>query len=103
MKNIAVLLGDGCGPEIIQQAIRVLDKVSSVYNLNFKYNYASIGGRSYDETGLPLTEKTIQTCLSSDAVLLGAVGDWKYDTLPPEVRPERALLGIRKELNLFAN
>ncbi|MBQ8847367.1 MAG: 3-isopropylmalate dehydrogenase [Candidatus Gastranaerophilales bacterium] len=103
MKNIAVLLGDGCGPEIIQQAIRVLDKVSSVYNLNFKYNYASIGGRSYDETGLPLTEKTIQTCLSSDAVLLGAVGDWKYDSLSPELRPEKALLGIRKKLNLFAN
>ena len=103
MYNIAVLLGDGVAGEILDSAIRVLDKVSSVYNLDFKYNYASIGGRAYDETGTPLPEKTLETCLKSDAVLLGAVGDWKYDTLAPELRPERALLGIRKKLNLFAN
>lgn len=103
MKNIAVLLGDGVGGEIIASAIKVLDKVSSKYNLEFQYNYAPIGGRAYDETGFPLPDKTIQTCLKSDAVLLGAVGDWKYDSLAPELRPERALLGIRKKLNLFAN
>lgn len=103
MKNIAVLLGDGVGGEIIASAIKVLDKVSSKYNLEFQYNYALIGGRAYDETGFPLPDKTIQTCLKSDAVLLGAVGDWKYDSLAPELRPERALLGIRKKLNLFAN
>ncbi|MBR1617684.1 3-isopropylmalate dehydrogenase, partial [bacterium] len=71
--------------------------------LDFNYNYAPIGGRAYDETGLPLPDKTIETCLKSDAVLLGAVGDWKYDTLAPELRPERALLGIRKKLKLYAN
>lgn len=103
MKNIAVLVGDGVASEILDSAIKVLDKVSEVYKLNFKYNYASIGGRAYDEVGMPLPSKTIETCLVSDAVLLGAVGDWKYDNLAPELRPERALLGIRKKLNLFAN
>ena len=103
MKNIAILLGDGVSNEIISSAVAVLDKIQKVYKLEFNYNYASIGGRAYDEVGLPLPEKTIQTCLDSDAVLLGAVGDWKYDKLPPELRPERALLGIRKKLNLFAN
>lgn len=103
MKNIAVLLGDGVGVEIVEAAIRVLDKISGVYNLKFNYNYAPIGGRAYDKTGVPLPDETIKTCLNSDAVLLGAVGDWKYDTLEPSLRPERALLGIRKELNLFAN
>ena len=103
MYNIAVLMGDGVASEILDSAVCVLDKVSSVYDLKFNYNYAPIGGRAYDETGTPLPDKTIEACLKSDAVLLGAVGDWKYDTLPPELRPERALLGIRKRLNLFAN
>ena len=103
MKNIAVLLGDGVAGEIISSALKVLDRVSEKYNLEFKYNYAPIGGRAYDEAGVPLPEKTIETCLKSDAVLLGAVGDWKYDSLAPELRPEKALLGIRKKLNLFAN
>ena len=103
MKNIAVLVGDGVASEILDSAISVLDKVSQVYKINFNYNYASIGGRAYDETGFPLPEKTIETCMKSDAVLLGAVGDWKYDSLAPELRPEKALLGIRKKLNLFAN
>ncbi len=103
MKKIAVLLGDGCGVEIVESAIRVLDKVSNVYNLNLEYDYAPIGGRAYKEAGVPLPDKTVETCLKSDAVLLGAVGDWQYDSLAPELRPERALLGIRKKLNLFAN
>ena len=103
MKNIAILLGDGVGVEIIQSGIKVLDKIKQVYNLEFNYNHASIGGRAYEETGFPLPNKTVDICLSSDAVLLGAVGDWKYDNLAPELRPEQALLGIRKKLNLFAN
>ena len=103
MKNIAVLMGDGVAGEILNSAIEVLNKVSQVYNLKFEYNYQPIGGRAYDETGFPLPEKTIEACLKSDAVLLGAVGDWKYDNLKPELRPEKALLGIRKKLNLFAN
>jgi len=103
MKNIAILNGDGVAGEILDSAIRVLDKVKDVYKLDYNYTYAPIGGRAYEETGLPLPEKTIDICLKSDAVLLGAVGDWKYDKLPVELRPERALLGIRKKLNLFAN
>lgn len=103
MKNIAILLGDGVSAEILDCATKVLDKVSDCYDLKFDYNYAPIGGRAYEETGVVLPEKTIETCLKSDAVLLGAVGDWKYDKLPVEFRPEKALLGIRKKLNLFAN
>ena len=103
MKNIAFLMGDGVSDEIIASAIKVLDKVSNVYKLNLNYKYLPIGGRAYDETGSPLPNKTIDGALSSDAVLLGAGGDWKYDKLPPEFRPEKALLGIRKKLNLFAN
>ena len=102
-KNIAVLQGDGVGVEIVESAVKVLDKVSKTYNLEFEYSYASIGGRAYDEFKVPLPDSTIDTCQKSDAVLLGAVGNWKYDKLPPELRPERALLGIRKKLNLFAN
>ena len=103
MKNIAVLMGDGVSNEILDSALKVLEKVAEVYKLKFNYNYAPIGGRAYDELGVPLPDKTIETCLKSDAVLLGAVGDWKYDNLAPDLRPERALLGIRKKLNLFAN
>ena len=103
MKNIAVLMGDGVSGEILSSAIKVLDKISLLYNMSFKYDYVPIGGRAYDETGLPLPNKTVEVCLKSDAVLLGAVGDWKYDNLAPELRPEKALLGIRKKLNLFAN
>lgn len=103
MKNIAVLMGDGVASEILDSAVKVLNKISDVYKIDFNFEYFSIGGRAYDETGLPLPDKTVEGCLKSDAVLLGAVGDWKYDTLAPELRPERALLGIRKKLNLFAN
>lgn len=103
MKNIAVLLGDGVGVEIVESAVEVLKKIDSIYKFDFKYSYAPIGGRAYEESGLPLPNSTVETCLKSDAVLLGAVGNWKYDTLAPELRPERALLGIRKKLNLFAN
>ena len=102
-KNIAILLGDGVGVEIVESAIKVLNKVSKFFDVDFKYDYAPIGGRAYDEFGVPLPDSTVDICLKSDAVLLGAVGNWKYDKLPPELRPEKALLGIRKKLNLFAN
>ena len=95
MKNIAILLGDGVSTEILSSAVSVLDKVNEVYKLNLNYTYAPIGGRAYEETGTPLPDKTVDICLKSDAVLLGSVGDWKYDKLPPELRPEKALLGIR--------
>lgn len=98
MKKICVLKGDGIGPEIVEQALKVLKKVGE-----FEFVEELIGGCAIDEYGVPLPEKTLNTAKSSDAVLLGAVGDWKYDKLEPSIRPERALLGIRKELGLFAN
>ena len=105
MKNykITVLGGDGIGPDVTAEAVKVLDAVGKKFDLSFEYQYALIGGCAYEKYGKPLPEETLETAKNSDAVLLGAVGDWKYDTLPPEVRPEKALLGIRKGLNLFAN
>ncbi|MDC0422755.1 3-isopropylmalate dehydrogenase [Methylophilaceae bacterium] len=97
--KIAVLPGDGIGPEIIKQAVKVLD----TFGLTGSIEYASIGGSGYDECKDPLPEKTLNLALNADAVLLGAVGDWKYDKLPRDMRPERGLLRIRKALNLFAN
>lgn len=101
--KIALLGGDGIGPEVLEQGVKVLDAIAKKFGIKFEYKEALIGGCAYDETNTPLPQTTIDIAKSSDAVLLGAVGDWKYDTLPPEVRPEKALLGIRKELNLFAN
>ena len=103
--KIAVLSGDGVGPEIIQEGVKVLKAVQEKYQgeINFEYEHALIGGCAYDEYKTPLPDSTIELTKKSDAVFLGAVGDWKYDTLPPQVRPEKALLGIRKALNLFAN
>lgn len=103
--KIAVLPGDGVGPEIIQEGVKVLKAVQEKYQgeINFEFEHALIGGCAYDEYKTPLPDSTIELAKKSDAVFLGAVGDWKYDTLPPQVRPEKALLGIRKALNLFAN
>ncbi|MBE7705677.1 MAG: 3-isopropylmalate dehydrogenase [Cyanobacteria bacterium SIG30] len=101
--KIAVLSGDGTGPEVIAEALKVLKAVERKYDIEFEFNEALIGGCAYDKFGTPLPDSTLELAKNSDAVMLGAVGDWKYDTLPPEVRPERALLGIRKGLNLFAN
>lgn len=101
--NIAVLGGDGIGPDVINEGIKVLDAVGEKFGLKFNYEKALIGGCAYDKTGVPLPEETVALAKSADSVFLGAVGDWKYDTLPPEVRPEKALLGIRKALGLFAN
>ena len=103
MNKIAVLAGDGIGPEIVAQAINVIKTAGEIFSVKFEFQEALIGGCAYEKYLKPLPNETIEIAKNSDAVLLGAVGDWKYDTLPPEVRPERALLGIRKELNLFAN
>ena len=101
--NIALLAGDGTGKEVTDEAVKVLKAIESKYSVGFNFEPALIGGCAYDVYKKPLPDETLNLAKKSDAVLLGAVGDWKYDTLPPEVRPERALLGIRKELNLFAN
>ena len=100
--KIAVLPGDGIGPEIVEQALRVIDRLRSS-GIDLEVEKASIGGAGYDEHGDPLPETTLQLAKSADAVLLGAVGGPKYDQLPRQVRPEQGLLRIRKELGLFAN
>jgi len=97
--KIAVLPGDGIGPEIVAQAVQVLNGL----NLGLEMTEAPIGGAGYEAAGDPLPEATLQLAKEADAVLLGAVGDWKYDKLERHLRPERGLLRIRKELNLFAN
>ncbi len=97
--KIAVLPGDGIGPEIVAQAVKVIKAM----NIGAQMQEAPIGGAGYEAAGDPLPEATLKLAKESDAVLLGAVGDWKYDTLPRDKRPERGLLRIRKELNLFAN
>lgn len=102
-KQIAVLPGDGIGPEITAEAIKVLDCVAKKYNHDFVYSYVEIGGCSIDRYGVPITEENMQVCKTSDSVLLGAVGGPKWDTCPPAIRPEKALLAVRKELGLFAN
>jgi 3-isopropylmalate dehydrogenase len=101
--NICVLPGDGIGPEIVNQALRVLKRVGERFGRTFETVDALIGGAAIDETGVPLPEETIRTCLDSDAVLLGAVGGPKWDEIDPAVRPEKGLLGIRKALGLFSN
>ena len=101
--NICLLGGDGIGPEVIDEAVKVMNAVGKKYDMKFNFTKALIGGCAYEKYGVPLPDETLEIAKKSDAVLLGAVGDWKYDTLPPSVRPEKALLGIRKGLNLFAN
>jgi 3-isopropylmalate dehydrogenase len=103
-KKIAVLPGDGIGPEVIEQAVNVLKAVSEIYNTEFELNYGLIGAAAIDATGNPLPDETIQLCRESDAVLLGAVGHPRFDKDPSaKVRPEQGLLKIRKELGLYAN
>lgn len=101
--NIAVIKGDGIGPDVVEQAMLALDRVGEVYGHSFKYTEVLAGGCAIDEYGIPLPQHTIDVCKASDAVLLGAVGGPKWDEQPSNNRPERALLGLRKELGLFAN
>ena len=101
--NIAVIPGDGIGPEVINEAIKVLDAAGKKYGHEFNYTKLPAGGAAIDATGECLPQETVDTAKKSDAVLLGAVGGPKWDSLPGDKRPERALLGIRKELGLFAN
>lgn len=101
-KHIAILNGDGIGPEIVSQAVKVLDKLIK-NGLNATYEYAKLGGEAYDAYGSPYPSETQQIVRKADAVLLGAVGSPQYDNLERALRPERGLLAIRKDLNLFAN
>ncbi|MBL9131971.1 MAG: 3-isopropylmalate dehydrogenase, partial [Verrucomicrobiaceae bacterium] len=102
--NLAVLPGDGIGPEVMAEALRVLDTVASRSGLTFNYHHELVGGAAIDAVGKALPEKTIKTCEASDAILFGSVGGPKWEKLPPNEQPERgALLPIRKHFGLFAN
>jgi 3-isopropylmalate dehydrogenase len=101
--KIALIKGDGIGPEVINQAIKVLDAVAVRFKCSFEYQEVLMGGRAIDETGVPLPPETVDICKRSDAVLLGAVGGAKWDGLAGNLRPEAGLLGIRKALDVFAN
>ena len=103
VKNITVLKGDGIGPEIVNEAIKVLDKIGEKYSHSFKYTEVDIGGCSIDKHGVPITKEGMELCKSADSVLLGAVGGPKWDSVDPSIRPEKALLAVRSELGLFAN
>ncbi len=106
-KNIAVIKGDGIGPEIVTEAMKVLDKVAEKFGHKFNYEQLLMGGCSIDANGVPLTEETIERCKAADAVLMGSIGGntttSPWYKLPADKRPEAGLLGLRKALGLFAN
>ena len=102
-KHIAVIAGDGIGPDIISEAVQTLEKVTSLYGHEFEFEYLLAGGASIDEYGVPLTEETLERARSADSVLLGAVGGPKWDKMEGKLRPEKALLGLRSGLGLFCN
>jgi 3-isopropylmalate dehydrogenase len=102
-KKIVVLPGDGIGPEVMEGALAVLKKCGAIHALDFEFEEFKVGGAAIDEFGQPLPDFVVESCLRADAVMLGAVGDPRHDDNPPHLRPERALLGLRKALGLFAN
>ena len=102
-KNIVVIKGDGVGPEIVDKAIDVLNKIAEKYSHKFNLEYVDMGGCSIDKYGVPLTDENLEKCIKSDSVLLGSVGGPKWDKVAPENRPERGLLKLRKEMKLYAN
>lgn len=101
--EIAVLKGDGIGPEIVNEAMKVLEKAGEKFGFAITWNQALLGGAAIDATGVPLPEETVTVCKAADSVLLGAVGGPKWDSQPGANRPEKGLLGIRKALGLYAN
>lgn len=102
-KNITIIKGDGIGPEIVSEAMKVLDAVAQTYGHTFTYKEILAGGCAIDAYGTSLPQESLDACLSADSVLLGAVGGPKWDQVDPYIRPEKALLGIRKAMGLYAN
>ena len=101
--KITVIPGDGIGKEITDSAVEVMKKVAEKFKLDFEYTYKDAGGTAYDKFGTPLPDDTIEACKASDGVLFGAVGGDKWDNVEPALRPEKAILGLRKNLGLYAN
>lgn len=102
-KHIVVIPGDGIGGEVTDAAVRILKKIDEIYKIGLTYEWKDAGGTSYDKYGVPLTEDTVEACRKADAVLFGAVGGDQWDHLEPALRPEKAILGLRKELGLYVN
>ncbi len=102
-KHITVIKGDGIGPEIVNEALKVLDRIAEIYHHSFHYQEVLAGGCAIDAYGTSLTKEALDACIHSDSVLLGAVGGPKWDQVDPSIRPEKALLGIRKGMGLYAN
>jgi len=102
-KQILILPGDGIGPEIMAEAVKVLERVNARFQLGMQWSFDALGGAAYEQYGTPLSDETLARARAADAVLLGAVGGPKWETIDPALRPERGLLKIRSELNLFAN
>ena len=102
-RKVLVLAGDGIGPEIMRQALRVIEFFDRRQIASFEVTEGLVGGAAYDKAGVPLTDQTLAQAAASDAVLFGAVGGAKWDALPFELRPERGILRLRKEMDLFAN
>lgn len=104
LKNIAVIEGDGIGPEVTRQSVKVLNAIAEQFGHDFSYRYCLLGADAIDKTGIPLPPETINICMQSDAILFGAIGHPKYDNDPAaKIRPEQGLLGLRKTLQLYAN
>ena len=103
VKNIAVIRGDGIGPEIVDQALKVLDKVAELYGHNFNYTDVDMGGCAIDKYGDPLPEHELKKCVESDSVLLGAVGGNKWNDVPGHMRPEKGLLRLRAGMGVYSN
>lgn len=101
--KIAVIPGDGIGVDVINQAVKALDKIGEVFGHTFEYHHRLVGGCSIDECGVPITDETVEVCRSCDAILFGAAGGPKWDHLPADIRPEKGLARLRREFNLFAN
>src|SRR3954464_8645426 len=103
-KNIVIIEGDGIGPEVTRQSLKILNAVAEKFRHEFNYRYCLMGADAIDKTGNPLPDETIEACLNSDGILFGAIGHPKYDNDPSaKVRPEQGLLKLRKSLQLFAN
>jgi 3-isopropylmalate dehydrogenase len=104
IRKVAILPGDGIGPEVMTEALRILDTVETKYNVRFERTFANVGGAGIDNEGRALPERTVEICRASDAILFGSVGGPKWDSLPPDERPERgALLPLRQIFGLYAN
>ena len=102
-KTIAIIKGDGIGPEIVTEAMAVLDTVAAKFGHTFTYQDAPMGGNAIDTFGVPLPDSSLETCMKSDSVLLGAVGGPKWDDQPADKRPERGLLKLRGAMGLYTN